>query len=55
MIIKRPLHLNGSQAIDLKHTKAGEQKGTLNQTLEDEEVDEVDEVCSTERQATDIR
>lgn len=54
MILKRPLHLNDSQALDLKHAKTDEQNGTSNQALEDEEVDEVDEVCSTVHQATDI-
>lgn len=54
MILKRPLHLNGSQAIESEYTEAGERVNTFNRAPEDDEIDEVDEVCSTERHAMDI-
>jgi hypothetical protein len=54
MTLKRPLQLNGSPAIKLEYTEAGERVNTFNQAPEDDEIDEVDEVCSTERHAMDI-
>ncbi|MCJ1247469.1 hypothetical protein MMC30_004683 [Trapelia coarctata] len=46
LILKRLLHIQGSRARDMEYIEADEPGETLDQAVEDEEINEVDEVWS---------